>query len=123
MGVILKMNNISIGKFGEEFSINYLIKNKYKILEKNYRCKYGEIDIIAFKQNILVFFEVKSRKNTNFGYPSESITKTKKEHIYNVATYYLMNNKINYDEIRLDAIEVYITKNKVYLNHIEDIIN
>ena len=65
------MNNIEKGKLGENISVDYLIKNGYKILERNYRNKIGEIDIIALYDGILVFIEVKSRSNINYGYAFE----------------------------------------------------
>lgn len=115
-------NNQNIGKLGENHAAKYLKKNGYKIIEKNYKCKLGEIDIIAIKHNTLVFIEVKTRRNKKFGYPIESITKLKQKHIYNTATHYLITNKIIYKDIRLDAIEVYINGNSIRINHVKNII-
>ena len=112
----------SLGKFGEECAFQFLLQKKYEIMSRNYKCKFGEIDIIAKKNNILIFFEIKTRRNKNFGYPVESITKIKQKHIYNTAIYYLLNNKILYDEIMFDAIEVYFQNNIVRINHIKNII-
>ncbi len=88
------MNKIEIGKSGEEEAINFLKRNKYKILNRNFKTKFGEIDIIAKKNGEIVFIEVKTRNTTLFGYPEEAIDKRKINHIQKVATYYLQRNKI-----------------------------
>lgn len=120
---ILEMNdNILLGNLGEDFAVKYLVKNGYTILERNYRCKFGEIDIIAKHGHTLIFVEVKTRRNTNFGYPVEAITKTKQKHIYNTARYYLLNSKVRYNDIRIDAIEVYVQRKNIKINHIRGII-
>ena len=59
--------NIEIGKFGEKIAANHLKRNGYRILENNFRCKFGEIDIIALHRDTMVFVEVKTRKNNLFG--------------------------------------------------------
>ena len=72
------MNNLSIGKNGEEIARSYLIKQGYKILEMNKRfSRFCEIDIIALDKNTLVFCEVKTRKTSICGHPLEAITKNK----------------------------------------------
>lgn len=115
-------HNKLFGKLGEDYATLYLLKNKYKIIARNYRCKLGEIDIIVKNKNTLIFVEVKARKNTRFGNAVEAITQEKQKHIYNTALYYISNNSINYEEIRFDAIEVYINKG-IKINHIKGIIN
>ena len=62
------MNRRNIGSLYEEMAVNYLKENEYTIVEQNFRCKAGEIDIIAFKDGILRFIEVKYRKDTIYGY-------------------------------------------------------
>lgn len=116
------MNNNLLGNLGEECAVKYLVKNKYIILERNYRCRFGEIDIIAKQGHTLVFVEVKTRRSTNFGYPVEAITKIKQKHIYNTARHYLLSSKVRYSDIRVDAIEVYIQGKNFRINHIKRII-
>lgn len=80
-----------LGKFGEEISIEYLRKNGYKILARNFRMgRYGEIDIIAEKEEILTFIEVKCRATCKYGNPAEAVTLAKQKKIKKVAEYYLM---------------------------------
>ena len=61
------MNNKELGKIGENIAISYLEKNKYDILERNFYCKQGEIDIIAKQKGVIIFIEVKTRSNKRFG--------------------------------------------------------
>ncbi|WP_312353675.1 YraN family protein, partial [Aminipila sp.] len=78
---------MSLGFQGEEVASNYLKNKGYQVLERNFRCKMGEIDIIACIHKTLVFVEVKTRRNLKFGLPCEAITKNKKVHIKKVAAF------------------------------------
>ena len=95
------------GKKGEIISANYLKKQKYKIIEMNYKNKIGEIDIIAKDKDYLVFIEIKTRYSKMFGDPLEAIDEEKQFKIRNVATMYLMKNKLlDKVPIRFDAISI-----------------
>lgn len=104
-------NNQKIGKYGEDVVCRYLINNNYKVIERNFRCKHGEIDIIAKDKNILVFIEVKTRSNLNYGTPAEAVDYKKINHIYKSANIYLKMQKLDNIMIRFDVIEVYIQNN------------
>ena len=69
----------SLGQQGEQIAVQYLKAHGYKILERNYRCRVGEVDIIAEDQGDLVFVEVKARSSKVFGNPAEAVTKTGEE--------------------------------------------
>lgn len=97
-----------LGKRGEKAAKEYLIEKGYSILETNFLCVFGEVDIIARKENELIFVEVKTRGQELFGRPREGVTYVKKKHIYKVAEFYLYKNKIVNTPISLDVIEVYI---------------
>lgn len=112
------MNNIEKGKLGEEIALKYIISKGGKIIERNYRTKIGEIDLIAKLNGELVFVEVKSRSNINYGYPSESVNYKKKMKITNVAKYYILENSLENLSIRFDVIEIYFNEKKI--NHIEN---
>ena len=100
----MKKYNKSIGFYGEDLSVEFLKKEGYSILEKNFNCSSGEIDIIAIKDEIISFIEVKSRFSNSFGNPKESVTFSKQGIIINVAKYYLhIKNLYNY-YIRFDVI-------------------
>ena len=102
-----------------------VLVNNYKIIKQNFRCKQGEIDIIATdkksQDNNIVFIEVKTRTNLDFGTPAEAVNQVKKQHIVKTAKYFLYSNNIKYANIRFDAIEVLLNKNKYKINHIKQI--
>ena len=107
---------------GEDIAVKYLENIRYKILERNFMCRQGEIDVIALDKDYIVFIEIKSRTNTDYGLPSESVTKKKIEHILKVAKYYLYIRNLEHQNVRIDAIEVYIKENKYHINHIKQIV-
>jgi putative endonuclease len=105
------LNNRELGKLGECFANNYISENGYSPLEKNYRTKLGEIDIIAKDGDYIVFIEVKARKSIKFGYPREAVDYRKQIKIKNIANIYLAkNNKFN-SHIRFDVIEIMLNSN------------
>ncbi len=114
------MNNLSIGKNGEEIARNYLIKQGYKILETNKRfSRFCEIDIIALDKNTLVFCEVKTRKTNICGQPLEAITKSKYQNIKRGVYLYLQENS-EYKNFRIDAISIILTP-KLEIKHLKNI--
>jgi putative endonuclease len=117
------MNRKVFGKIGEKIASKYLQKQGYEIICMNYYTKRGEIDIIAKKQNILSFVEVKTRSNFNYGTPREAVNFLKIKHIKTAARIFLLLNKnfINY-EINFDVIEVIFRNGKYEVNHIKHII-
>lgn len=114
------MNNKQTGNIGENLAEEYLKNKGYKILERNFSCKQGEIDIIALDKKEIVFVEVKTRTNTKYGLPVEAVNHIKKKHIYNSAKYYVYINNLYNEFIRFDIIEIYITKNNYKINHIKE---
>jgi putative endonuclease len=112
----------AFGKLGEDIATKYLLSKNYKMIERNFWCKQGEIDIIAKDKNEIVFIEVKTRSSTICGRPSEAVTETKQKHIKKAAKYYIYLNHIEDYYIRIDVIEVYLRNNKFYINHIKQII-
>lgn len=118
------MSNKNKGKYGEDIAVNYLIKNNYKILDRNYHfSRYGEIDIIALDKNTLCFIEVKTRSSNAFGAPLEAITRTKLDKIRKSALSYLQNSKIFYKNYRIDAISIFLKSEdgKPEIAHIKNI--
>lgn len=113
-----------IGQLGEDISCSYLEKSNYIILERNFYCRDGEVDIIAFDKNSseIVFIEVKTRTNFKYGNPAESIDNIKEIHIKKCAEYYLYKKKLKNIFVRFDAIEVVLNKGQYKLNHIREIV-
>ena len=100
-------NNRSVGTIKEDLAADYLKKDGHEILGKNFRCKYGEIDLISKEGNYYVFTEVKYRKNAADGYPQEAVTKKKQRTIALVANYYIMKNHLTADTpVRFDVIAI-----------------
>ena len=112
-------HNKSVGRYGEDISANFLSRQGYEIIEKNFSCKVGEIDIIARDKDELVFIEVKTRYDLSHGVPAEAVDLNKKKHIYRAAEYFLMIHNILDTFVRIDVIEVYLGKNGYRLNHIK----
>lgn len=114
-------NNQDVGKIGEELATRYLEKLKYEIIDRNFACKQGEIDIIAHTKKELVFVEVKTRRSLCYGRPAEAVTNTKQKHIEKVAKYYIYKNHLENEYVRFDIIEIYIYKDKYTIKHIKQV--
>lgn len=99
------MDKILSGKNGEEKACNYVKSKKYKILERNYRCLYGEIDIIAKYNNTLVIIEVKCRKSAKFGKGYEAVSYKKQQKIIKTVEYYINEKNIKMP-VRFDVISI-----------------
>ena len=110
------------GKIGEDIAVSYLNEKGYQIIERNFECTQGEIDIIAKDKKELVFIEVKTRASVLYGLPKEAVDKTKKKHIYKSAEYYIYLKHLENAPIRIDVIEVYKKNDKYKLNHIKQAI-
>ncbi|MGB3212771.1 MAG: YraN family protein [Desulforhopalus sp.] len=95
-----------LGKKGEEKATKYLRAKGYSILHKNYRCKIGEIDIIAQDGPVLVFIEVKTRSGLLFGTPAAAVTLKKQRQISRTAQYYLAELSIFDSPARFDVVSV-----------------
>lgn len=107
----MKNQNISLGKLGEKAAIDYLEKNNYQIICKNFRVgKLGEIDIIARDNEYICFVEVKTRSSLSYGTPSEAVTVRKQNVIRRVASVYLSRKFISESSVRFDVVEIYIKK-------------
>lgn len=116
------MNNIDFGTFGEKYAVKYLKKKKYKILEKNYKTKVGEIDIIAKDRDFLVFLEVKSRSFDPLVTGSYAVDQKKRLHIFKTASLYMKQKKTALQP-RFDILELEIDRNKkkvISYNHYEN---
>lgn len=118
----MKNFNKSIGTLGESISREYLLNNGYKIIDLNFRCYIGEIDIIAKKDDIISFIEVKSRYYNYYGLPRESVTHKKQKTISKVAYYYIKKYNLKNYFYSFDVIEIFfeISCNNYTLNFIKD---
>ncbi len=103
-------NRKRTGDLGEKLARQYLLKNGYEILEQNYRCSIGEIDIVARDSDSLAFVEVRTKRSSQFGTPEESITTTKKTKLIELAQSYLQEHADVPDHWRIDVVAVEIGK-------------
>lgn len=117
----IKSNLKEIGRYGEDVATEFLEKRDYVIISRNFLCKQGELDIIAQKEEEIIFCEVKTRTNEKFGKPRDAVDFSKKSHMWNSARYFLHINNLVNKYIRFDVIEIFIDKNKTYVNHIKNI--
>lgn len=111
-----------LGRFGEDKAADYLISEGFALIERNFRCRAGEIDIIASDSDNIIFAEVKLRKNDRFGAASEFVNYAKQRKIIKAAEYYL-TFRDNGLQPRFDVIEVYAPAGaggEVTINHIRD---
>ena len=100
------MQEKELGKKGEEVALRFLKKNGYKIIEKNYVCKMGEMDIIAREKDTLVFVEVKTRTSMVFGPPQLAVNSTKQMQLSKVALYFLKEKRLEEVKARFDVVAV-----------------
>jgi putative endonuclease len=100
------MKRRETGIIGEKLACEFLGNNGYQIIERNFRCPGGEADIIAQHRDTLVFVEVRTKTGRQFGSPEESITRTKMEHMRNVAAYYWQNHANLPESWRIDVIAI-----------------
>ena len=98
------LNTREIGNKYEDKSVKILVKEAYKILERNYQNRFGEIDIIAEKNKEIVFIEVKYRKTNKFGYGYEAVDRRKIMKILKLANYYIQSKKYQDYKIRFDCM-------------------
>ncbi len=117
----MEKNKKELGDRGEDIAIDFLRNEKYEIIERNYRYGHGEIDIIAKNKNILIFIEVKTRKNLEYGRPELAVTKSKQRQIRKIAEAYLVEKNISDIDCRIDVVAILLKKNlPPEINHIEN---
>ena len=108
---------ITTGNEGEKIAAAYLKKNGYEIIEINFRCPIGEIDIVAKEENDLVFVEVKTRKSIELGYPEQAVGMRKQKKMSQLALWYMQKRKIADTNARFDVVAITLMpeKNEVKL--------
>lgn len=107
-----------VGDFGEEITAEYLEENGYRILDRNYSKPFGEIDIIAIKDDLIAFVEVKTRKSDAFAYAAEAVDFYKQQRIRRASQAYLMEKNMSDFLMTFDIAEVYLDTRKI--NYIEN---
>ena len=106
MTEIKDTRKITTGKEGERIAADFLKKNGYRIVENNYRCPIGEIDIVARDKDDLVFVEVKARKSSALGYPEQAVGRQKQRKMSQLALWYIQEKKLHGINARFDVVAV-----------------
>lgn len=120
----MKQFNREKGRVGEDIAANYLIEKGFSILYKNHQTRFGEIDIIASINRVLVFVEVKAKTGEDFGMPEEMINKSKIRQIINTAQMFILTNqKLGFEKYRIDAVAIVLDENKkpIRIKHYENL--
>lgn len=110
-----------IGKYGEDLAASFLKDRGYSVIERNWRCSIGEIDLIARHKNFLVFVEVKTRNGSGFGHPFEAITAKKVLRMRRLSAKWVADHNLQELNLRLDAIAVLISGGKVSIEHLKQV--
>jgi putative endonuclease len=100
------MGKKELGKKGEEKALRFLKKRGYRIIENNYVCKMGEMDLIAKEKDTLAFIEVKTRTSTMFGPPQLAVNSSKQRQLSKVALYYLKEKRLEDVKARFDVVAI-----------------
>jgi putative endonuclease len=119
------MDDKVLGRRGEAFAAEYLEGLGFRVAERNFTCRVGEIDLIVVRDRLLVFVEVKTRRSLAFGSPQEAVVAKKIRHIRRVAQFYLVQflriHRLYADfDMRFDVVEVRLAGAGFEINHIEN---
>ena len=116
--------NKVVGSLGERYAAEYLVKKNFKIIELNPNSRWGELDIVAEKNNIIYFIEVKTRKDIRHGRPYEWVTRTKIQHLRRTIAHYILSHKtLQNRKFQLDVIGILLDQHDVVseLRHYENL--
>ena len=119
----MSVNNLPKGKLGEDIASNYLRNKGYRIIQRNFKARYGEIDIIATFKNTLIFVEVKTRWGTPFGTPQEAVTKWKLEAVVRAAQYFKLTYPSLPESMQIDVVSVQLDHSGILksIEHLESV--
>ncbi len=110
-----------VGRWGEQAAADYLEKQGYQILARNFRTEHGEVDIIAQQDKSLVFVEVKARSSNRYGFPEYSVTPKKRRHILSAAEKYILEHP-EFQTWRVDVIAVEGESGEAKITHFENVV-
>ena len=115
-----KDHHLSVGRQGEELAARYLRRRGYKILESNYRTKFGEIDLICEKKRQLVFVEVRTRSSDDFGGAAASVGRDKRRRLCRAAQAFIIERGLDERRARFDVVAVKFGGRKPGIEHLAD---
>ncbi|MBI3813365.1 MAG: YraN family protein [Nitrospinae bacterium] len=106
------MDRKQTGKIGEDMATDFLKKSGYRIIERNYRCNMGEIDIIAVDKDVLTFVEVRTKNSSSFCQPQQTVTSPKQKKLQKLALYFLAHKKVKNMDCRFDVVAIDLSKDR-----------
>jgi putative endonuclease len=115
-----RLKERSPGEWGEDLALRYMTRRGYELVERNYRTRHGEIDLILRQESVLVFVEVKLRRGTGFGDPLEAVTPRKQRILRSLAEQYLSDHDLEFDTLRFDVVGILAQHKRVRIHHVED---
>lgn len=120
MNCFIYSNKRELGVGGEKAAVDFLKEKGYEVLERNYRTKFGEVDIIAKDKGFYCFIEVKTRQSINYGTGSEAVVKNKQRTIARVAEHFLAVNHLDDVDVRFDVVSVFVEEDNTDIEIIEN---
>lgn len=110
---MLQKNPSRFGKIGEDFAVSFLQDKGYKIVTRNFRSRFGEIDVVATKGDALIFIEVKTRWSNKFGAPEEAVTPQKLNKIARTAHYFSLIHPTFSKKLRIEVVAIEVEHGRV----------
>ena len=114
------LKNRSSGDLGEDIASRYLERRGYEVVERNYRTRRGELDLVARRGGTLIIVEVKLRRGTAYGDPLEAVTPRKQRTIRLMAEEYLSDRDPSYEDLRFDVVGILLLAGRPEISHVED---
>jgi putative endonuclease len=108
------------GKKGEQAAERYLRKKGYVVVERNYRCALGEVDLIVLHGRVIVFVEVKTRSGDRFGTPLEAVERRKQRKMIQAAQYFLSHKRLDHRDARFDVVGISWPGREPVIEHVEN---
>lgn len=109
-----------LGKEGEQIAETYLRKKGYRLVERNYRCPIGELDLIVLDRRVLVFVEVKTRTDNRFGTPLEAVGPRKQRKMIKTALFFLSQHRLHHREARFDVVGISFSEQEPVVEHVQN---
>ena len=115
----MKRYNYKKGQSGEQIACRYLENKGYVLRDSNYKKSTGEIDLILEKEEVIIFVEVKFRRNLDYGYPREAVNVSKQKRILKTALWYIKEKRLDNYGFRFDVVEIYFDQKDQIINHLK----
>lgn len=109
-----------LGQEGERIAESYLRKKGYRVVERNYRCSVGELDLVVLDRRVIVFVEVKTRTDERFGAPLESVGSRKQKKMIKAALFFLSQRRLHHRDARFDVVGVSWRDREPVVEHVEN---